>query len=64
MVKDVIYLNDFSIFMDEDGTAYIIKGIGSHYTEALQIESADTSAVFRLDSSKIYLKLLDSVKRF
>lgn len=52
----------FSLFIRDDGTAYVIKGIGTYYTEPLQVESADTSAVFSLDSSNVYFKQLDKLK--
>jgi hypothetical protein len=46
----------FSIVIKEDGTAYVIKGIGSSYLDPLEVESADTSAVFTVDSSSIYFR--------
>ncbi|MGK2862486.1 MAG: hypothetical protein ACSLE0_11160 [Chitinophagaceae bacterium] len=51
-----------SIFINEDGTAYAIKGRGSHYTEPLKIISSDTSNIFKLDSIKLYLENLNKIK--
>lgn len=52
----------FSIFINEDGTAYVIKGIGSNYMDSLKIESSDTSEVFKLDSSNVYFEQLKKIK--
>ena len=52
----------FSIFIQEDGRAYVVKGTGTFYTDSLKIISADTSAVFTLDSSKVYFRELNNIK--
>jgi len=52
----------FSICISEDGTAYAIKGVGSHYLEPLKVESSDTSKIFKLDSIEVFLKNLDHMK--
>lgn len=52
----------YSIYLKKDGTAYVVKGIGSDYTEALKIESSDTSSVFRLDSAKVFFKRLERIE--
>jgi hypothetical protein len=49
----------FSIFTVENGNAYVIKAKGTTYMEPLQIESADTSAVFKLDAVNKYLRKLN-----
>lgn len=53
----------FSICVNKDGTAYVVKGKGSNYTEALKVESSDTSGVFRLDSAKVFFERLEQIKR-
>lgn len=52
----------FSICINKDGTAYVIKGTSSNYTEALKIESSDTSNIFRLDSAEVFFKRLEQIK--
>jgi hypothetical protein len=52
----------FSILVRENGTAYVIKGIGSNYMDSLQIESADTSQIFKLDSSAVYFDRLKKLQ--
>lgn len=52
----------FSIYVSEDGAAYVIKGRGSHYTEPLKVESSDTSNVFKLDSVKLFFENLNHIK--
>jgi hypothetical protein len=52
----------FSIYISEGGTAYVIKGKGSSYTEPLKIESSDTSNIFKLDSVKLFFEKLNRIK--
>ena len=52
----------FSLFVSEGGTAYVIKGRGSHYAEPLKVESSDTSNVFKLDSVKVFFENLNRIK--
>lgn len=52
----------YSIYLNKDGTAYVVKGAGSNYTEALKIESSDTSSVFHLDSAKVFFERLEHIK--
>ena len=52
----------FSICINEDGAAYVIKGTGSHYTESLKVESSDTSNIFKLDSVKLFFERLNNIK--
>jgi hypothetical protein len=52
----------YSIFLNEQGKAYAIKGVGSDYTDTFNVKSSDTSRVFKLDSTKIFLMNLDKIK--
>ena len=52
----------YSIYINELGNAYVIKGNGTYYTETLKVESSDTSKTFKLDSAKKFFKTLNEVK--
>jgi hypothetical protein len=52
----------YSIYLNEEGKAYVIKGNGSYYTDTLKILSADTSNVFKLDSIKLFFENLNRIK--
>ncbi len=52
----------YSIFLNENGEGYVIKGKGSYYTDTLKIESSDTSNVFKLDSAKVFFEVLNRIK--
>lgn len=52
----------YSIFLNEEGNGYVIRGKGSYYTDTLRIESSDTSNVFKFDSAKIFFETLDKIK--
>lgn len=53
----------YSIWMNENGKAYAIKGEGSFYTEPLKILTSDTSEVFRMDSVGQFYKNLETVRK-
>jgi hypothetical protein len=52
----------YSIYFNEIGDAYAIKGNCSYYTEPLKVESSDTSSLFKLDSVKPFFVKLDAIK--
>jgi hypothetical protein len=52
----------YSIYMNKEGRAYVIKGIDSNYTDTLKVESSDTSNVFKLDSAKAFFDNLNKIK--
>ena len=52
----------YSIYMNEEGQAYVIKGNSSYYTDTLKIESSDTSNVFKIDSVKVFFENLNKIK--
>ena len=52
----------YSIFLNESGEGYVIKGKGSYYTDTLKIESSDTSNVFKFDSAKEFFEVLNRIK--
>lgn len=52
----------FSMYLNKDGNGYIIKGKGSYYTEPLQIQSSDTSRMFKIDSINKFIQNLDQIK--
>jgi hypothetical protein len=53
----------YSIWMNENGKAYAIKGEGSFYTEPLKILTSDTSEVFKMDSVKQFYGSLEKMKK-
>lgn len=60
---DIRFGNKFySIYLNELGNAYVIKGDGTNYSEPLKIESSDTSRIFKLDSAKRFFEILSEVK--
>lgn len=52
----------YSIYLNQEGHAYVIKGNGSFYTEPLTIRSSDTSNVFKLDSTKSFFETLNKFR--
>lgn len=52
----------YSIYLNEDGEGYVIKGSGSYYTDTLKIKSSDTSNVFKIDSVKVFFENLNKIK--
>jgi hypothetical protein len=52
----------YSIFLNREGRAYVIKGKGSYYTDTLKIEASDTSSTFKLDSVKIFFESLNKIR--
>lgn len=52
----------YSIYFNELGNAYVVKGDGTYYTEPLKVESSDTSKTFKLDSAKRFFEILNEVK--
>lgn len=52
----------YSIFINEQGQAYVIKGVDSYYRDTLKIESSDTSKIFKLDSAKVFFDSLNKIK--
>jgi hypothetical protein len=60
---DVRFGNKFySVFVNEQGDAYVIRGIGTNYTEVLKIEKADTSNRVKLDSAKVFFDRLKEIQ--
>ncbi|MBO9204662.1 MULTISPECIES: hypothetical protein [Niastella] len=56
-----LFTRFFSIYINTNGNAYVIKGIGSDYADSLVVQSADTSQVFTLDSAKVFFAALDKL---
>lgn len=52
----------FSVFVKEDGTAFVIKGTGTPYTDPLTVLSSDTSNIFRLDSVGLFFEKLNQIR--
>ena len=52
----------YSVFVNQDGNAYVIKGRGTVYTESLTVANADTSKRFRSDAMKIFFNKVRSMK--
>jgi len=52
----------YSIYVNEEGSAYVVKGAGSYYTDTLKIKSSDTSEVFKLDSISLFFETLNKIK--
>jgi hypothetical protein len=46
----------YSIYMKDDGLSYVIKGVGTYYTDSLKVVSSVTSKFFKLDSAKVFAK--------
>ncbi|HEV8283905.1 MAG TPA: hypothetical protein VGQ09_06330 [Chitinophagaceae bacterium] len=53
----------YSINVNEEGKAQVIKGKGSFYTEPLKIESSDSSKIFKIDSLRVFFENVDKIKR-
>ena len=53
-----LFTKYFSIYINSEGNAYVVKGTGSFYMENLIVKSADTSSGFKLDSTKAFFELL------
>ncbi|NSL85334.1 hypothetical protein ECE50_000725 [Chitinophaga sp. Mgbs1] len=51
----------YSIFLHKDGFGYVVKGIGSYYTEPLRIDSSVSSNIFRVDSIKGLIHILSKL---
>lgn len=52
----------YSIYMKDDGLSYVIKGVGTYYTDTLKMISSETSTFFKLDSAKVFLQNLNAIK--
>ncbi len=52
----------YSVFADENGKAVAIKGASSYHTDSFKIQTSDTSELFRIDSIKSFLRVIDSFK--
>jgi hypothetical protein len=52
----------YSIFLNEEGAAYVVKRESSSYTDTLNIKSSDTSNVFKFDSVKLFFATLNKIK--
>jgi hypothetical protein len=52
----------YSIYLNDDGEGYVIKGDGSYYTDTLKVQSSDTSNVFKIDSVKVFFENLNRIK--
>lgn len=53
----------YSIFVNEQGFAYVIRGSGTDYNEQLEVKSSDTSAIVRLDSVRVFYRQLNELKK-
>ncbi|HEY9256447.1 hypothetical protein [Chitinophaga sp.] len=51
----------YSIFLDKDGYGYVAKGTGSYYTSPLTIDSSVNSNMFKVDSIKGLISILDQL---
>lgn len=52
----------YSIYLNKEGQACVIKGNGSYYTDTLIIVTSDTSNVFKIDSVNLFFEKLNKIK--
>ena len=57
-----LYDNFYSIYTNEKGNSYVVKGIGTNYMDKLVVKSADTSHKFKIDSINLFFEELNQFK--
>ncbi|MFL5746849.1 MAG: hypothetical protein ACJ751_19380 [Niastella sp.] len=57
-----LFTKYFSMHINSDGKTYVVKGTGSYYTDSLIVKSADTSNVFKLDSTQAFFEALNKIR--
>lgn len=63
-VRADIRLHDkfYSIYLNEKGNSFVVKGIGTNYMDKLAVKAADTSHEFKIDSINLFFQELNYFK--